>query len=44
MLGALLPLGGPTWTVGLFAAPLFLPPHYTTETPRPQNPVGELTR
>lgn len=28
------PLGGPTWTVGLFAAPLFLPPYYTMELPR----------
>ena len=34
-LAVLFPLGGPTWTVGLFVAPLFLPPHYTTETPRP---------
>lgn len=38
------PLGGPTWTVGLFVAPLFLPPRYTTNLPRPLNPVGELTR
>lgn len=40
----LFPLGGPTWTVGLFVAPLFLPPRYTTEAPCPLNPVGELTR
>lgn len=38
------PLGGPTWTVGLFVAPLFLPPHYTIRAPTPPNPVGELTR
>lgn len=38
------PLGGPTWTVGLFVAPLFLPPRYTTRALRPPNPVGELTR
>lgn len=43
-LAVLFPLGGPTWTVGLFAAPLFLPPQYTMDLPRPPNPVGELTR
>lgn len=43
-LAVLFPLGGPTWTVGLFVAPLFLPPRYTTTPPRPSNPVGELTR
>lgn len=40
----LFPLGGPTWTVGLFVAPLFLPPQYTMKALRPPNPVGELTR
>lgn len=44
LLVVLFPLGGPTWTVGLFAAPLFLPPQYTTKLPRPSDPVGELTR
>ena len=44
LLAVFLPLGGPTWTVGLFLAPLFLPPHYTMGAPRPPNPVGELTR
>lgn len=43
-LAVLFPLGGPTWTVGLFVAPLFLPPLYTTTRLRPPNPVGELTR
>ena len=40
----LFPLGGPTWTVGLFVAPLFLPPLYMLEAPTPPNPVGKLTR
>lgn len=39
-----LPLGGPTWTVGLFVAPLFLPPRYTTRRLRPPDLVGRLTR
>ena len=43
-LAVLFPLGGPTWTVGLFAAPLFLPPRYTMETISSPNPVGKLTR
>lgn len=43
-LAVLFPLGGPTWTVGLFAAPLFLPPQYTTMAPCPSDLVGELTR
>lgn len=43
-LAALFPLGGPTWTVGLFVAPLFLPPRYTTTRLRPSDPVGKLTR
>lgn len=42
-LAVLLPLGGPTWTVGLFPAPLFLPPLYTIGHLRPPNPVGKLT-
>ena len=44
LLAVLFPLGGPTWTVGLFVAPLFLPPRYTTGLPNPPNPVGKLTR
>ena len=43
-LAVLFPLGGPTWTVGLFVAPLFLPPPYMPEAPTPPNPVGKLTR
>ena len=44
MLAALFPLGGPTWTVGLFVAPLFLPPRYTMTAHGPPDPVGKLTR
>lgn len=43
-LAVLFPLGGPTWTVGLFVAPLFLPPQYRMEASGPPNPVGQLTR
>lgn len=44
LLAVSFPLGGPTWTVGLFLAPLFLPPRYTTAGLRPPIPVGKLTR
>lgn len=44
LLVVLFPLGGPTWTVGLFVAPLFLPPGYATGASTCPDPVGELTR
>lgn len=44
LLVVLFPLGGPTWTVGLFVAPLPLPPLYTAGLPGPPDSVGELTR
>lgn len=44
LLAVSFPLGGPTWTVGLFVAPPFPPPLYTATLLRPPDPVGKLTR